>query len=101
MLQSTHSGRAQKVAREWIARSAFNASADSYVQYLTKRGYAARTIEGYFGSVAHFAHWTGEQRVRLSDFNEGLIQRFIGEHPPDCRCAFRCCRRPTMGLSRR
>lgn len=96
MLPSTHSGRAQKVAREWIAGSAFNAIADAYVQYLTKRGYAARTIEGYFGSVAHFAHWTGEQRVRLSDFNEGLIQRFIGEHLPDCRCALRCCRRPTM-----
>jgi integrase/recombinase XerD len=96
MLQSTHSGRPQRVAREWIAGSAFNVSADAYVQYLTKRGYAARTIAGYFGSIAHFAHWIGEQRVRPSDLNEGLIQRFVDEHLPDCRCASRCCRRPTM-----
>ena len=96
MLQSIHSGRPQKVAREWIARSAFNVSADAYVQYLTKRGYAARTIEGYFASIAHFAHWIGEQRVRPSDLNEGLIQRFISEHLPDCRCALRCCRCPCL-----
>jgi integrase/recombinase XerD len=96
MLQSTHSGTAKRVAREWFSASIFNASADTYVQYLAERGYATQTVEGYFRSAAHFAHWSEGQRVRLIDFNKALIHRFVNEHLPDCRCTLPCRLSPTM-----
>lgn len=96
MLQSTNSGPAKRVAREWFSASVFNASADTYFRYLTERGYAAHTVEGYFRSAAHFAHWFEGQQVKLINFNEALIHRFINEHLPDCRCALPCWRTPTM-----
>lgn len=96
MHQSIHSERMQRVASERFAKSVLGASADTYVQYLTERGYAARTIKMYFRSIVHFAHWLGEQRISLSDIDEGLIDRFLNEHLPDCQCALRCWRVPTM-----
>ena len=96
MLQSTNSGPAKRVAREWFSASVFNSSADTYFQYLTERGYAAQTVEGYFRSAAHFAHWSEGQRVRLIDFNEALIHCFVNEHLPNCRCTLPCRRSPTM-----
>ena len=56
MHQSIHSERMQRVASERFAKSVLGASADTYVQYLTERGYAARTIKMYFRSIVHFAH---------------------------------------------
>ena len=96
MFQPTPSGRAQRVAREWFTKSILSASANAYVRYLSERGYAPGTIEGYFRSVAHFAHWSEGQRVCLTNIDEGLIHRFLNEHLPDCRCALRCRRTPTM-----
>ena len=45
MRQFIHSERAQRVASECFAKSVLSAGADTYVQYLTERGYAASTIE--------------------------------------------------------
>jgi len=96
MLQSTHSGPAKRVAIEWFSASIFNASADTYIQYLSEQGYATQTVERYFRGAAHFAHWSEGQKVRLIDFNEALIHRFVNEHLPDCRCTLPCQRTPNM-----
>jgi len=91
MLKSTRSTHTPQTS-DWFADTALCSSANAYLQYLTERGYATGTINGYFNSVAHFAHWSGEQQTRLSDINEGLINRFLEEHLLDCRCALRCQR---------
>lgn len=96
MLQSTHSGHANRVAKEWFSASIFNASADNYIQHLSEQGYATQTVERYFRSAAHFAHWSEGQQVQLIDFNEALIHSFVNEHLPNCRCALRCQRMPHM-----
>jgi site-specific recombinase XerD len=95
MLKSTRSTHAQPTA-DWFANTALSSSKDAYVQYLTERGYAAGTINGYFSSVAHFAHWSGGQQASFSNIDEGLINRFLEEHLPDCRCTLRCQRTPHM-----
>ena len=95
MLKSTCSTHTQQTS-DWFAGTALSSSADAYLQYLTERGYAARTINGYFNGVAHFAHWSGEQQIGLSDINEVLIDRFLKEHLPHCQCSLRCQRTQSM-----
>lgn len=84
----TRSRSAQSTSEEWFA----GLSADSYVQYLTERGYAAETVKAYFRSVAHFSHWCIRLRTDLTHISEGLIARFLDRHLPKCRCAPRCVR---------
>ncbi len=97
MLKSTCSTHTQQTS-DWFAGTALSSSANTYRQYLADRGYAARTISGYFSSIAHFALWSGEQQIGLSDINEALINRFLKEHLLDCRCALRCQR--TLPMAR-
>jgi site-specific recombinase XerD len=93
MLKSTHSTHTPQTY-DRFADTAFNSSTNAYLQYLAERGYAARTINGYFSSIAHFAHWSCEQQISLSDISDVLINRFLKEHLLDCRCALRCQRTP-------
>lgn len=95
MFNSTRTTHAQQIS-DWFADTPLSSSANAYLQFLTKRGYAAGTISGYFNCVAHFAHWSGEQQTNLSDIDERVISRFIEEHLPDCRCTLRCQRVPHM-----
>ena len=81
-----------RLAREWLAESDLGAYADSYIQYLTERGYAPRTTASYLRSVAHFSHWFARQEVCLHDLDKGLITDFLDKHLPECRCAPRCPR---------
>lgn len=90
MPAATRSRPAQKRSEQWFAQTALGLSADSYVQYLTERGYAAETVRAYFRSVAHFSHWFARQRTDLAHLGEGLIDRFLDRHLPKCRCVPRC-----------
>lgn len=92
MVESTHSLHA--LAHQWFADSPLNTNADAYVRYLVERGYASGTIQGYFSSVAHFAHWCRTQQIGLSDIDEALVNRFMDDHLQVCRCAMRCRRTP-------
>jgi hypothetical protein len=91
MLKSTRSTHTQQTS-DWFVDTALSSSANAYLQYLAERGYAARTISGYFSSIAHFAHWSGEQQISLSNINEVLINRFLKEHLLDCRLMYAGCR---------
>lgn len=91
-MKPTRSRSAQRTSGEWFANTVIDRHADAYIQYLARRGYAAATITGYFRSVAHFAHWCAQQRASVSDLGEALIDRFLNQHLPHCRCAPRCWR---------
>ncbi len=95
MIKPTRSRPAQRTSEEWFANTIIDRHADAYVQYLASRGYAAATITGYFRSVAHFAHWFARQRACVADLGEELIDRFLDQHLPHCRCASRCWRART------
>lgn len=85
----------EQIGREWRADSALGCSAEAYVQYLTDRGYAVGTINGYLGSVAHFAYWLRQQLPGVDNIGEELMHYFLEQHLPRCRCARRCRRAPT------
>lgn len=77
--------------REWLAL--LDIDANQYVHYLTERGYAEGTITGYVGSAAHFAYWLTRKRDGHPELiNEDVIDRFLGQHLPRCRCAIACWR---------
>lgn len=90
MVESVYSSSA--LVRQWFADSPLSFNADAYVRYLVERGYADRTIKGYFNCVAHFAHWSKAQQVGLVDIDEALVNRFMADHLPVCRCAMQCRR---------
>ncbi|WP_297375718.1 site-specific integrase [Acidiferrobacter sp.] len=92
MMKPTRSRPTQRAGEGWFSNTVFDRYADAYVQYLASCGYAAATVTGYFGSVAHFAHWFAQQRAGVADFGEALIDRFLDQHLPHCRCASRCRR---------
>jgi len=95
MLTRTRARPAQRTSEEWFANTVIGCQADAYVLYLAGRGYAAETIKGYLRSTAHFAHWFAQQRARVADLSEELIDRFLDQHLPHCRCAPRCWRART------
>jgi site-specific recombinase XerD len=92
MVRHTRFRSGQQPSEEWFAAASLEDTGAAYVQYLTERGYAAGSIKGYFGSVAHFVHWLTQRRFRAGDICESLIDRFLDRHLPGCRCAPQCWR---------
>ena len=84
-------------SREWLAASALSQSADSFVAYLRKRQFGEATVHVYVHVVGHFGLWLTEHRLPVSAIDEVLIERFVTEHLPECRCPAPCQRgEPTV-----
>jgi len=81
-------------SRGWLGDSVLQPSADAYVTYLQRHGYAAASVSAYLRSVDHLAHWLRERRIPLCRLDERLVQRFVGEHLPGCACPGRVQRTP-------
>jgi len=92
MVRHTRFRSGQQPSEEWFAAASLEDTGAAYAQYLTERGYAAGSIKGYFGSVAHFVHWLTQRRFCAGDICESLIDRFLDRHLPGCRCAPQCWR---------
>ncbi len=91
MLNTTLPARARET-RHWFHGSDLESRVAAYVQHLTARGYAVRSIGMYLESLAHLAFWMRRRRIRLIEVNERIVWRFIDRHLPTCRCARRCQR---------
>ena len=90
MVAFTRFRPAETLCSKWFAQSPLRLTADSYVRYLTERGYAAPTVDFYFRSVAHFVYWFDHRRAEIRDINESLMERFVNKYLPVCRCAPKC-----------
>lgn len=84
--------RRSGVSPDWFAGTVLSPHVKAYVAHLGDRGYAAGTINSYLRAVAHFAHWSADRLPTLDDLDDELVQRFVFEHLPICRCAPRCVR---------
>lgn len=69
-----------------IRNGVLASSLDSYVDYLTDRGYASLTRDNYLACVAHFARWLKRKRIKLQRIDEDLVHFFLSTHLPACRC---------------
>jgi integrase/recombinase XerD len=70
----------------WLAASEFADHAERFWCFLERSGYARRTRHRYRASLAHFALWMRRHRVVLGDVDERVIERFLTQHLPVCRC---------------
>jgi len=70
----------------WFGASELQPHVDAFVDYIQESGYSRSTLHVYRNSVAHFAHWMTGHKVALNSLDEVLIQRFLLEHLPECRC---------------
>ena len=65
----------------------FGAEAIRLVYRLRRLGYCAGTRRMYGQMVVHFGHvLAGSERVAAEQINEAVIQKFLREHVPMCRC---------------
>jgi len=76
-------------SREWLAASVLSQSADSFVAYLQEHQFEAATVQVYLHVAGHFGRWLTEQHLPLSAIDELLVDRFVVEHLPECRCPAR------------
>jgi site-specific recombinase XerD len=67
--------------------TALESHTETYVHYLTCRGYSPRTIRSYLCDIAHFSHWFTRQSLVVDDMDEGVIDRFLHRHLPRCHCS--------------
>lgn len=73
----------------WLTEGLVGTYANLYIQYLTDRKYAPRTVRNYLASVAHFAQWASSKKLRLQLIDESSVIEFLDIHLPAC-----CCARP-------
>ena len=79
-----HTPRFRRV--NWFAEGPLQPYVGTFTQYLTERGYAASTLGHCLGTIAHFAQWMHTRELRVQRISEDLVQQFLDEHLPQCRC---------------
>ncbi len=77
--------RSGRVVRRVRSR-ALGPALEDLVEYLLGRGYSKLTIQRYVGALEHFDGWLRRGRRATSVIDEALIQKFLHEHVPRCRC---------------
>ena len=59
---------------------------EAYATYLQARGHARSTMRGYVWAIGHFNSWLHRRRRPLQAANAELVQAFLRDHLPACRC---------------
>lgn len=74
------------LVRRRIAASYLGIILEEFVVHLHGRGHALNCIHFYEQIIEHFFRWLGAERVRLNRIDEAVMERFIIEHLPHCKC---------------
>jgi len=70
----------------WLLESQLAPFVDAFMLHLFDCRYASNTIDNYLAGLTHFAHWLTQSHIDVKHINEKLIQRFLDDHLPICRC---------------
>jgi len=71
----------------WLFESQLAPFVDAFMLHLFDCRYASNTIDNYLAGLTHFAHWLTQCTLDVKSIDEKLIQRFLDDHLPICRCA--------------
>lgn len=75
-----------RIRIDWLAIGPLVPYVDAFKQYLTDRGYAKSVFGNCIHSIAHFAQWIREKRMRTCRIDEAVITEFFDDHLPRCMC---------------
>lgn len=70
----------------WLFESQLAPFVDAFMLHLFDCRYASNTIDNYLAGLTHFAHWLTQSHIDVKNIDEKLIQRFLDDHLPICRC---------------
>lgn len=70
----------------WLLDSPLAPHVDAFMLHLFDCRYASNTIDNYLAGLTHFAHWLTQSHIDVKSIDEKLIQRFLDDHLPSCRC---------------
>ena len=70
----------------WLFESQLTPFVDAFMLHLFDCRYASNTIDNYLAGLTHFAHWCTQCNIDVKTIDEKLIQRFLDDHLPNCRC---------------
>ncbi|NUY06180.1 tyrosine-type recombinase/integrase [Paraburkholderia sp. JPY169] len=76
--------------RDWLFHGPLSQLIDSYICKLERLRYARGTVGAYLRCLAHFSYWMRRKRISASDVDEALVEHFIRDHLPVCRCPEPC-----------
>lgn len=78
------------VRRDWLLHGPLSQLVDSYLSELVRLRYARGTVGAYLRCLAHFSYWMRRKRLSASDVDKALVEHFIRDHLPVCRCPEPC-----------
>ena len=69
-----------------FARSPLERQLVALVEHLARRGHTTTVIQVYVQAVEHFGQWLRRSGRVADDVDAALVQRFLTQHLPRCRC---------------
>ena len=59
---------------------------EGFVLHLERRGHVLTCIQSYAQIAEHFFYWLGDQHISLKQIDNLVVERFLFEHLPRCKC---------------
>lgn len=78
--------------RDWLRDGPIDGFVANYIESLRHERYSEHTIRAYLGCLAHFSHWISSEGLTFTRLDSSLINRFLREHLPVCKCPGPCYR---------
>lgn len=66
----------EKSVRRFLSPGCLKPYLDSFISGLSKNGYTKLTINNYYTSVSHFAHWLQKKNIPLENITHKIIANF-------------------------
>ena len=79
--------RLNRNSTDWLLYSQLAPYVDALTYHFNEGRYASRTVHGHLACIAHFALWMNDCRLDIHGVDEDVVQRFLDDHLPRCKCA--------------
>jgi integrase/recombinase XerD len=77
---------------ERIERNLLGKHLAAFVEHLHRRGHTVHSIQAYVQATEHFGYWLSRDRHTVDDVDAQLVEVFLAQHLPRCRCPAPCSR---------
>jgi len=71
----------------WLFDSQLAPHIDALKHHFIQGRYSPHIVDAYFSCIVHFAHWLTQSDIDIIRINETVVQQFLDDHLPNCKCA--------------